>query len=116
MLTLYSTRALDRLLNDVWNNSWDMYTPTYTNPLRVKDGVASVSYEVPGIPKDKISVSWKEDILSITGKHGSRSISYKVSMPNIDTTSIKAECLDGILTITANIKKEDDDVINVQVT
>lgn len=116
MLTLYSTRAFDRLLNDVWNNGWDMYTPAHTSPLKVKDGIASVSYEVPGIPKDKLSVSWKEDILSITGKHGGRSVSYRVSMPNIDTTSIKAECVDGILTITANIRKEDDGVINVQIT
>lgn len=115
MLTLYSTRALDRLLTDVWNNSWEAYTPTYTNSVRVKDNVATVSYEVPGIPRDKLSVSWKEDILSVSGKNGGRSVAYRVSMPGIDTASLRAECIDGILTVSANLKKEEDGVVNVQV-
>lgn len=115
MLTLYSTRALDRLFNDVWNNTWEAYTPSYANHIRVKDGVASVSYELPGIPKDKISVSWKDDQLSISGKNGGRSTSFRVSFPDIDTTTLKAECVDGILTVSANLKKEDDGVVNVQV-
>ena len=115
MLTVYSTRALDRLLNDVWNNAWEAYTPAYTSPVKVKDGVATVSYEVPGIPRDKLSVSWKEDILSVSGKHGGRSVAYRVSMPGIDTASLKAECVDGILTVSANLKKEEDGLVNVQV-
>ena len=115
MITLYSTRALDRLLNDVWNNTWEAYTPSHANHVRVKDGVATVSYEVPGIPKDKISVSWKDDQLSISGKNGSRSVSFRVSFPDIDKTTLKAECADGILTVSANLKKEDDGVVNVQV-
>lgn len=115
MLTLYSNRALDRLFNDVWNNTWEAYTPAYTSPVKVKDGVATVSYEVPGIPKDKLSVSWKEDILSISGKNGGRSVAHRVSMPGIDTASLKAECVDGILTVSASVKKEEDGVINVQV-
>ena len=115
MLTLYSTRALDRLINDVWNNTWEVSSPVYTNHVRVKDGVASVSYEVPGIPKDKISVSWKDDVLSISGKNGGRSTSFRVSFPDIDKTTLKAECADGILTISANLKKEEDGVVNVQV-
>ena len=115
MLTLYSTRALDRLFADVWNNTWEAYTPAYTSPVKVKDGVATVSYEVPGIPRDKLSVSWKEDILSVSGKNGGRSVAYRVSMPGIDTASLKAECVDGILTVSANLKKEEDGVVNVQV-
>ena len=35
MLTLYSTRALDRLFNDVWNNAWETYTPSYANNIKV---------------------------------------------------------------------------------
>lgn len=115
MLTLYSNRALDRLFNDVWNNTWEVYTPTYTSPIKIKDGVATVSYEVPGIPRDKLSVSWKDDILSVSGKNGGRSVAYRVSMPGIDTASLKAECVDGILTVSAYVKKEEDGVINVQV-
>jgi len=115
MLTLYSTRALDRLLEDVWNNTWEANTPIYNSRVKVKDGVATVSYEVPGIPKDKLSVSWKDDVLSVTGKNGERSISYKVSMPDIDTSTLKAECLDGVVTVSANLKKEEDGVIAVQV-
>jgi HSP20 family molecular chaperone IbpA len=115
MLTLYSNRALDRLINDVWNNTWEVSSPVYGNHVRVKDGVASVSYEVPGIPKDKISVSWKDDILSVSGKNGSRSVSFRVSFPDIDKTTLKAECADGILSVSANLKKEDDGVVNVQV-
>jgi len=116
MITLYSTRALDRLINDVWNNTWEVSSPVYGNHVRVKDGLATVSYEVPGIPKDKISVSWKDNLLSISGKNGSRSVNYRVSMPDVDTTTLKAECVDGILTVSANLKKEEDGVVNVQVT
>jgi HSP20 family molecular chaperone IbpA len=36
-------------------------------------------------------------------------------MPGIDTASLKAECVDGILTVSANLKKEEDGVVNVQV-
>jgi len=116
MLTLYSTRALDRFIDDIWSNDMEKYSPSYINPVRVKDGKASVTYEVPGIPKDKLIVSWKDDMLSISGKNGSRSVSFRVSFPDIDKTTLKAECVDGILTISANLKKEDDGVVNVQVT
>lgn len=115
MLTVYSTRALDRLLNDIWNNTWEASTPAYTSPVKIKDGVATVSYEVPGIPKDKLVVSWKDQILSVSGKHEARSVSYKVSMTDIDTSTLKAECQDGILTVSANVKKEEDGVVTVAV-
>lgn len=115
MITLYSTRALDRLFNDVWNNTWEAYTPSYNSLVRVKDGVATVSYEVPGIPKNKLNVSWKNDVLSITGKHEERSVSYKVSMVDIDTSTLRAECHDGILTVSANLQKEEDGVVTVTV-
>jgi len=116
MITLYSTRALDRLLNDIWSDARELSPTAYATPVRVKDGVASVSYEVPGIPKDKLSVSWKEDILSVSGKHGTRSVAYRVSMPGIDTATLKAECVDGILTVSAKLKKEEDGLVTVNVT
>jgi HSP20 family molecular chaperone IbpA len=116
MLTLYSTRALDRLLNDIWSDARELSTTAYATPIRVKDGVASVSYEVPGIPKDKLSVSWNNNILSVSGKNGGRSINFKVSMPDIATASLKAECVDGILTVSANLKKEEDGTVTVSVS
>lgn len=116
MITLYSTRALDRLLNDIWSDARELSNTAYATPVRVKDGVASVSYEVPGIPKDKLFVSWKDNILSVSGKNGGRSVNYRVSMPDIVTASLKAECVDGILTISANIKKEEDGTVTVAVS
>jgi HSP20 family molecular chaperone IbpA len=115
MLTLYSTRALDRIFNDIWNNGWETYTPHYINPVKVKDGIAIVSYEVPGIPKDKLVVSWKDDVLTVVGKNDKRSVNYSVAMPDIDTSTLKAECVDGILTVSANIKKEINGTVTVKV-
>lgn len=117
MLTLYSTRAFDRLINDIWSDAWELSTPSrHFTPARVKDGVTSVSYEVPGIPKDKINITWKNNVLSVSGKNGERSVGFRVSMPNIDTTTIRAECVDGILTISANIKKEEDGTVTVSIS
>lgn len=113
MITLYRNGdTLDRLFGDNW------FTDPWTYPLsssrrhketfvNVKDGVASFTREVPGIPKDKIAITWKDDVLSVSGKTETRSIDFKVSMPNIDTKTLKAECVDGILTVSAKLIQEE---------
>lgn len=36
-------------------------------------------------------------------------------MPDIDTSTLKAECLDGLITVSANVKKEEDGLVTVTV-
>jgi HSP20 family molecular chaperone IbpA len=116
MLTLYSNRNFDRLFNDMVMDVFQYpYGVKASNLPTIKNGIATVSYDVPGIPKDKIKVSWKDDVLYVEGKTDVRSVKQSVSLPDIDTTTLKAECVDGILTITANIKKHDEGVVAVKV-
>lgn len=116
MLTLYSNRNFDRVFNDMLMDVIQYpYGVKASNIPTIKNGVATVSYDVPGIPKDKIKVSWKDDVLYIEGKTEVRSIKQSVSMPDIDTSTLKAECIDGILTVSADIKKHNDGVVVVEV-
>lgn len=118
MITLYrNADAIDRLFSDNWftdpwtRSSSRRHKETFVN---VKDGVASFTREVPGIPKEKIAVTWKDNILSVSGKTEARSIEFKMSMPDINTKTLKAECVDGILTVSANLlQPEEEKVISV---
>lgn len=113
---MYSNRNFNRLFDDILMDVFQYpYSVKALHLPTIKNGVATVSYDVPGIPKDKIKVSWKDDVLYIEGKTDVRSIKQSVSMPDIDTETLKAECVDGILTVTADVKKHNDGVIAVEV-
>ena len=116
MLTVYGNHgAINRLLSDAWFD--DIWNPTTNNRLsvKVKDGIASFTREVPGIPKDKIAITWKDDILTVSGKTETRTVNFKVSTPDINTKTLKAECVDGILTVSASVLKEEDCAVIVKV-
>lgn len=117
MLTLYRNGdTLDRLFGDNWFTDPWIY-PLSSSRLRkeifvnVKDGVASFTHEVPGIPKEQIAITWKDDVLSVSGKTETRSIEFEVSMPDIDTKTLKAECVNGILTVSAKLLQEEEEKI-----
>ena len=114
MLTFYSKyNAIDRLLGDPWILPMRRHKEMFAN---IEDGISSFSCEVPGIPKDKLVIIWKENVLSISGKTETRSVSYKVSMPDINTRTLKAECLDGVLTVSADVfRPEEEKAVSVVV-
>lgn len=120
MITLYrNADTLDRLFSDNWLTdpwAWPSSRRHKETFVNVKDGVASFTREVPGIPKDKIAITWKDNILSVSGKTETRSIEFKVSMPDINTKTLKAECVDGILTVSAKLlQPEEEKMITVKV-
>ena len=73
------------------------------------DSVA-IQIEAPGFSKENISISLKEDIMTISGKIEEteeacalktlRSFSKTFSTEGIDIEGITAKCKDGILTVT----------------
>lgn len=116
MLTLYSNRNFDRLFDNMLMDVFEYpYGIKASNLPIIKNDIATVSYDVPGIPKDKIKINWKDDVLYIEGKTDVRSIKQSVSLPDIDTSTLKAECVDGILTVTAQLKKHNDGVVTVEI-
>ena len=75
-----------------------------------KEGKYLLKLEVPGYGKEDLSIEAKDLGLYITGKN----LDFKVSLPqkaNLET--IKAECKNGILSLTLE-KKEKEDSAGVQ--
>jgi len=106
----------DRLVNDFLGGSF--YTPRQwynragTRPLHVhwdeKDNNYIVIAEVPGLEKDALTVSYKDDYLSLKATYGDdkegvlRSGEYSFSgyLPGADASKIDAQLKGGILTVT----------------
>lgn len=82
-----------------------------------KDGLLTHFLEVPGMTEEDIKVSWDKDILTIEGKSKivQKEISYCLSMPGIDPSTLEASCQHGILTVTARASKKEDGCVKVQV-
>jgi len=62
----------------------------------------TVQVEVPGVPKENISVELDKGVLSITGEHKSRSFKYRYQLPieGVDEAAIHATLDNGLLTLS----------------
>ena len=94
MIALYrNAGAIDRLFSDNWltdpwtRSSSRRHKETFVN---VKDGVASFTREVPGVPKEKIAIIWKDNILSVSGKTETRSIEFKSTFSSCSGNGTRA--------------------------
>lgn len=73
----------------------------------VKDRVATVKVEVPGLTSQDLDITLDQNVLTIrqTSDESTRKVRY--SVPDIwDATSIKAKCENGLLIITLSRKSE----------
>ncbi len=86
-----------------------------------KDGMVHVEAPVPGVPADKVEVTFSENQLHIRAKHEQReeekdkkkvvykmerdtSFEYSTTVPTaIDEQSIEAEIRDGVVYVTAKV-------------
>jgi HSP20 family protein len=66
-----------------------------------------VEVPVPGYKADHIEVTFKDGILSVTGKNDRRSFARSFTIPeDIDADNIAAEVDDGMLVLTLNRRPE----------
>ena len=80
---------------------------------RTDTGV-SVELHVPGIPRDKIDITFSDDTMIIEGRHENKHFkrTYEVR-GNLDKNSTKAKLDLGVLTITIDEKERETKKITV---
>jgi HSP20 family protein len=107
---------VERIMNDFfggntpWPRQW--FHRAGTSVLRAhwdeKDGNYVITAEVPGLTKDNLSLSYKEDYLTLKASYGeerdgvlrSGEYSYCGYFPGADISKVDAQLKSGILTIT----------------
>jgi len=66
-----------------------------------------VEIPVPGYKPEQIEVTFKDGILSVSGKNDRRNFSRSFTIPeDVDTESIEAQINDGMLVLTLNRRPE----------
>jgi len=115
--------AFDTLLNDLMEDGnlhkWNRPHPNeyFNRNMKLEDDVLSIEFDVPGLSKKDISVTIKENVLSIIGENDSRTFnkSYKIS-EDLDVSKTTAETKDGVLTISIpKLEEKKAKVIEVKV-
>lgn len=81
------------------------------NPVTVKDGVVETYFNVAGIPKENLEVSWSKNVLSVKGscERYNKTVSYSTRFANIDSDSLESELDNGILVVKAKLKQYKND-------
>lgn len=133
--TLSSVSAFDRLFDDMFNplSLWrepfggvglassilnDLsFTNKARTPVRktkLDNGALKLEFDVPGLAKEDLQVSYENDIVEISSskkeetedRYSSVGYSYRVWAPNLDVETMEAVCDKGVLTLTASPIKE----------
>ena len=114
-MTAYNPfREMEEMSRSFWN---DASVSAFRTDITEKDGVYTLSAELPGFKKEDISIDLEKDSLTITAEHkeesedgdetnfirrerfyGSYTRSFNVR--GIDTDAISAEYADGVLKLT----------------
>ena len=87
----------------VWNliRDWEAErenTPRYD--VEENEGSFLVHVELPGVPKDKVSVDVKNNELSVKGEKAQRTFQFTASLPEgVDAGKIEADYQNGVLSI-----------------
>lgn len=115
--------AFDTLLNELMEHGnlhmWNRPHPDeyFNRNMKVEDDLLSMEFDVPGLSKKDISVTFEDNILSIIGETDSRTFnkSYKIS-EDWDVVKTTAETKDGVLTISIpKLEEKKAKVIEVKV-
>lgn len=77
------------------------------SPVSVKDGVIETYFDVAGIPKENLEVSWHKGLLTVKGSSEkyNKKVSYSTRFANIDSETIESELENGILVVKAKLKE-----------
>lgn len=97
------------------------------HPVRKKqydDGKIRVEFDVPGLNKKDLQLSYKDDVLLVTSKSkeeteqsiSTRSFNYKIFVPDLDVATIEASCEKGVLVVNActNIARTNKHTIEIK--
>ncbi len=120
---LFGSSAIDK--QEPWsilNQDFSMMNIA-RHPVRstkLEDGTLQYQFDVPGLDKEDLQVSYDEEILTVASKqeqkdenkYGKHELKYQVSAPGLDVDSIDATCEKGVLTVKA---KEAGDKNKVQI-
>ena len=84
---------------------WDLfYSDAYTKGVYLGEDTEDksvVEFDVPGIPKENITISVENQVLTVEGKTETRSKKFKVALRSkYDLDSIKASLDNGVLYVT----------------
>jgi len=115
----YPDQAFETFFDE--DESWPELTMTQGLNIYEEDDKVVVKAAVPGIPEDKLNITYEDGVLHIQGrseeteeekkkkkvvykKHMVSSVDYTSYLPRaVETGKISAEVKDGIVTITAPI-------------
>lgn len=122
MLKLYTPH---NMLNDAFYDSlFDLAWPSTrrisntelgTHKHNAESGEREYTLEVPGYGKENIELSYKNNVLYISGElknsegKAAKSFKTKVSFPDVDRSTINARVVNGILTVKGNTKDSSDE-------
>lgn len=118
----------DPLAQQAWS-PWSIFDDDFSalniarHPVRSSkedDGTYVYQFDVPGLDKEDLNVTYDNETLTITSKqeqndeskYGKHELQYQVSAPGLDTESIEATCEKGVLTVKA---KEAGDQNQIQI-
>lgn len=111
---------MDRTFSDAFAEVWVPSTNGFSPPIDVieEENEYRVVAEVPGMSSDQLDISYEDGVLTIAGEkqeerqaeakgyhyyersHGKFSRSLTLPHRYLKTDEIKAECKDGVLTVT----------------
>lgn len=112
------TKSLSRMLDDVFSfpvlnmNTWY----TYDDVKHDKNGT-TILIAVPGFSKENLQLNLNDNYLTLSSKLEDKEISRSWRLADLaDTKAIKADCKNGILTISIPFKAKSDKsrVINIE--
>lgn len=86
----------------------DRREPLVDTLVDEKEGILKLIAEMPGVDKKDVKVEVEGNAVNIDAEHGDRKYHSKVPIKNkVDTDSVKAAYMNGILEIQFNLKKEE---------
>lgn len=100
----------DRLFRDIpfFNGTYTTQVEKSTSETVTNDGKGNyvITLDVPGIKKEDLDISLLDDVLTIEGKTGNRSVKYTYTgFRGYEVDSIAANLDLGVLVITVPIKQ-----------
>jgi len=100
-----TTREFDSILNSFWNSE-DSYMSKFNPNVDIEENEESFQFhaELPGLGKENVKISLKDNILSISGEKESRKKDDKLNFHRVETTFGKFQ---RCFKLPQNVKQED---------